>query len=218
MRSTPRSLLVAAAVLALLTGCAEATPAQTPAPTPTPTAIPTPTQTPTPTPTPTPTAAPSGSQLDFAYSTPCADATAIDPESVTTIRWDGTYDEQLAQAELRPGFEPTGMLAADTVLCSLSYRLPLDGEPSTGHFSVAYVRDANALEQVEAWAAANGYAAPADPASVGREVVAVSPDGLHDVRVQRLDALDLERERRVTGVDLQPTDYQVLHRTTVPAG
>ncbi|WP_026373894.1 hypothetical protein [Agrococcus lahaulensis] len=221
MRSTTRSLLVAAAALALLTGCAEATPAQTAAPTSTPAATPTatPTSTPTPTPSATSTAAPSGSQLDFADGTPCADATAIDPESVTTISWGGTYEEQLAQAELRTGFEPTGMLAADGILCSLSYRLPLDGEPSTGDFSVAYVRDASVPTRVAEWAAANGYAPPSDPQSIGEEVVGITADGLRDVRVVRLEAAaDLERARRVTGVDLQPGDHQVLHRTIVPQG
>ena len=164
------------------------------------------------------TAAPSGSQLDFADGTPCADATAIDPEGVTTIRWGGTYDEQLAQAELRNGFAPAGMLAADGILCSLSYRLPLDGEPSTGDFSVAYVRDASVPTRVAEWAAANGYAPPSDPQSIGEDVVGVTADGLRDVRVVQLEAAYLERQRRVTGVDLQPGDFEVLHRTIVPQG
>lgn len=215
MRSTPRSLLVAVAALALLTGCAEATPAQTAAPTATPAATPTATPTPTPTPTATATAAPAGSQLDFADSTPCADATAIDPEGVTTVRWAGDYEEQLAQAELRTGFEPAGVFSTDEVLCTLSYRLPLDGEPSTGDFSVAYVRDASVPAQVEAWAAANGYE-PAPSRAMEGHVVAVTADDIGYLSIVRLDELDLERERRTTGVDLQPTDYQVLHRTTVP--
>jgi hypothetical protein len=216
MRSTPRSLLVALAAAALLTGCADAAPAQTEAPTAT--AAPTPTPTATPTPAETPSAASAAPGLDFVDGTRCADATAIDPEAVTTIRWGGTYEEQLAQAELRTGFEPTGMLAADTVLCSLSYRLPLDGEPSTGEFSVAYVRDPGVIAEVEEWAAANGYAAPTDPHSVGTEVVGITADGLRDVRVLPLDAAALERERRITGVELQPTDHRVVHRTIVPAG
>lgn len=220
MRSTTRSLLIVVAALALLTGCAAATPAQTAAPTSTPTATPTATPSPSTTPTPSATAsaAPSESQLDFADGTRCADTTAIDPESVTTIRWDGTYEEQLANAQLRTGFEPAGVLAADGILCSLSYRLPLDGEPSTGEFSVAYVRDASVPTRVAEWAAANGYAPPSDPQSVGEEVVGITADGLRDVRVLPLDALDLERERRVTGIDLQPSDYRVLHRTIVPQG
>lgn len=218
MRSIPRSLLVAVAALALLTGCAEAAPAQTEAPTATPTATATATAAPTasPTPTATATAAPSDAQLDFADSTPCADATAIDPESVTTIRWMGDYEEQLASAQLRVGFEPAGVFSTDQVLCSLSYLLPLDGDPSTGHFSVAYVRDASVPAQVEAWAAANGYGPASDSQSTGSGQLWVTPDGIGSLSVHRLDELQLDRERRVTGVDLQPTDVQVLHRTTVP--
>lgn len=216
MRSTPRSLLVAVAALALLTGCAEAAPAQTEAPTATPTATATATPTASPTPTATATAAPSDAQLDFADSTPCADATAIDPESVTTISWMGDYEEQLASAQLRVGFEPAGVFSTDEVLCSLSYRLPLDGDPSNGHFSVAYVRDASVPAQVEAWAAANGYGPPPESQATSTGNLWVTPDGIGYLSVHRLDDLQLDRERRVTGVDLQPTDVQVLHRTTVP--
>lgn len=217
MRSTPRSLLVAVAALALLTGCAEATPAQTAAPTATPTTSPTPTATPTPTPTPaaTASAAPAGSQLDFADSTPCGDATAIDPAGVTTIRWAGDYEEQLAHAELRTGFEPTGVFSTDEVLCTLSYRLPLDGDPANGHFSVAYLRDASVPAQVEAWAAANGYGPASESQATGIGSLWVTPDGIGYLSVHELDELQLERERRVTGIDLQPTDVQVLHRTVV---
>lgn len=218
MRSTPRSLLVAVAALALLTGCAEAAPAQTAAPTATPTTTPTATPTPTPTPTATATAAPAGPQIDFADGTACGDATAIDPESVATVSWMGDYEEQLASAELQVGFEPTGVFSTDEVLCSLSYKLPLDGSPSAvGHFSVAYVRDASVPDQVEAWAAANGYGPSSESQPMATGGVWVTADGMGRLSVHPLDQLELERERRTTGVDLQPTDVQVLHRTTVPA-
>ncbi|WP_425844427.1 hypothetical protein [Agrococcus sp. TSP3-2-1] len=79
------------------------------------------------------------------------------------------------------------------------------------------MRDASVPAQFEAWAAANGYGPASESQSIGVGSLWVTPDGIGYLSLLQLDELELERERRVTGVDLQPTDVQVLHRTVVEA-
>ncbi|SFR99750.1 hypothetical protein SAMN04487783_0383 [Agrococcus baldri] len=157
VRRTLAGFLLALAVAALA-GCAAPQPAATTAPgTPAPaapSAEPTPSATPTASPSPTSTA--SAAALPY-----CGDEFIVDRSSI--VWWMGTQEEQLAQAAPEPGFVAAEALAGLDVVCAITYRSPTDGEPGVMQTSEAFVAsDGGALEQLEAWAAANGYVAQSE--------------------------------------------------------
>jgi hypothetical protein len=165
-----------------------------------------------PTPAPRASAAPSAAP---AGASQCADAVAVDPEAAYTTRWAGSYEQQLASAQPISGFTPAELFASDEVLCTVRYRLPLDGgADAVGAFSVAYVRDATVREQVEAWAAEQGLV---PQQTEDAAVYFTASSSTHDVTVSvEQVAASIERHERVSELDLQPTDLVVTHRSIEP--
>lgn len=76
----------------------------------------------------------------------------------------GSQEEQLEQAAPEPGFAAAEALAGLDVVCAITYRSPTDGDSGVVvRTSEAFVAgDGGALEQLEAWAAANGYVAQSE--------------------------------------------------------
>lgn len=155
MRTT---LALAGIALVALVGCAPVAPASTPDPTAT-------TATPTPQPSsdvptsPAPTApaspSPSAHASDARY---CGDEYVLLMIGSGPVGWEGTEEEQLAQAQPEASFEPAEALAGLDVECVVTYRIPTDGSPGVAVVSEAVVaRDDVVFQELEAWAAANDY-------------------------------------------------------------
>lgn len=212
-----RSILVGVAALALLTGCAEPTP-QAPSASPTGSATPAPTATPTPTPTPSPSPTPTASAAPTATASAewprCADGVVVSQHLATLVGWTGTWEEQVAASQPRPGFEPAGLLDSDGVLCTVMDIELVDGDPAIATVSTAIVRDAALPDAVAAWAAEHGYALMGEDGDRAEYRSDPDPtDGVVDMIqvVPLVDPIFLDAYRLDSGLDLEATDFVLLH-------
>lgn len=234
----PRTTLPAArlrdsAALALvalaLAACSGASPGDS-AP-PSPSASPSASATPTPTETtapPTPSASPRPSVTPSADPAPapapaaayCGDEFILDRPHL--VWWEGTEAEQLAAADAQPVFEPPAVLEGLDVICVSTFSNPLD-DPAGGVVRIAEAlveRDDAAFDRLEAWAAANGYAA----VSEGPGYLQYAPPADADGSQRSLFWAPLDSTQpslgnadtimRYTGADAD--DIYVTHSVTMP--
>ncbi|MCR8671489.1 hypothetical protein [Agrococcus sp. HG114] len=106
------------------------------------------------------------------------------------------------------------MFESSRVLCTMQYRLPLDGgADAVGAFAVAYVRDTAVRAQVEAWAEQQGLV-PQQTEDAALYFTATGDDGVIVLVEQAGPRLD--EHARITGLDLEPADLVVTHRSVEP--
>lgn len=232
----PRTTLPAArlrdgAALALvalaLAACSGASPGDSappsPSASPSASATPTPTETtapPTPSASPRPSVTPSADPEPAPAAAYCGDEFILDRPHL--VWWEGTEAEQLAAADAQPVFEPPAVLEGLDVICVSTFSNPLD-DPAGGVVRIAEAlveRDDAAFDRLEAWAAANGYAA----VSEGPGYLQYAPPADADGSQRSLFWAPLDSTQpslgnadtimRYTGADAD--DIYVTHSVTMP--
>lgn len=163
------ALTSAGIALVALVGCGPAAPVASPSPTPTatdqPTTTPSATTTPTPTtqpssdpPSPPATATPPPASPGASGARSCGDEYVLTMISGAPTSWEGTAEEQLAQAQPERSFAPAEALASLDVECVVTYRTPIDGSPGVAVVSQAVVARSDVVfQELEGWANASGY-------------------------------------------------------------
>lgn len=188
------ALASGAIALVVITGCAADAPdASTEPPSPVPTsATPTtePTREPTSSPTSTPSSSPTASPSPSASDDDDDDARYCGDDYVRAhlarglVSWPGTVDEQLEAAEPNGVFQPASVLDDLDVVCVATYRIPTDGSPGVAVVSEAVVeQDDDVFEELEAWAAENGYRSRSGETGFVEREAPLNPDGTSTMKI-----------------------------------
>ncbi|MBO1769463.1 hypothetical protein [Agrococcus sp. TF02-05] len=225
LRDSAALALVALALAACSGPSPGASAPPSPSASPSPSATPTPTETtapPTPSasarPSVTPSAEPEPEPEPAAAS--CGDEFILDRPHL--VWWEGTEAEQLAAADAQPVFEPPAVLEGLDVICVSTFSNPLD-DPAGGVVRIAEAlveRDDAAFDRLEAWAAANGYAAVSEGPGYLQYAPPADADGSQrSLFWAPLDSTqpslgNAETIMRYTGADAD--DIYVTHSVTMP--
>lgn len=92
----------------------------------------------------------------------CGDAFVLSQFELSGWTWAGDDESQLAAAQPVTAFHPEEVTEGHAVVCSTTFRMPIDGQAATASTAIAVIEGqggdaAFVLEELAAWAEANGY-------------------------------------------------------------